>query len=216
MTLSPQQIKLVVAIAGVNILLVAAGWLLLVAPQRHHAQSASQQLQQIQQEITMITGLRAKPGGTKQPVIRTAALYRLEQAMPVAADEADLLLMLDQLAKASSVKVLELSPQTPTAAVGYVVLPIQLSLQGSYGALTRYVHRLRMLVAVHGGQLRATGRLLAVTSVAMTPAAKGPAETAAVGLNAFVYGSVNGVSPTSTDTTSTSTGTTSTTTTTSG
>ena len=215
MTLSSKQIKLVVALAGVNILLAAAGWLMLVAPQRHHAQSASQQLQQLQQEINLITGLRGKPGGqAKQPVIRTADLYRLEQAMPVAADESDLLLMLDQLAKGTGVKVMQLSPQTPTPAVGYVILPIQLSLQGSYGALTRYVHDLRMLVAVHHGQLHATGRLLAVTSVAMTPATKGPAETAAVDVNAFVYGSVNGVSPASTDTTSTDTSTTSTTTTT--
>ena len=65
--------------------------------------------------------------------------------MPATADESDLLLMLDQLAKASGVKVLLLSPQTPSAAVGYVALPIQLSLQGPYGALTRYVHRLRTL-----------------------------------------------------------------------
>jgi Tfp pilus assembly protein PilO len=219
-SLTGEQIKRVGVIAGINVVLVVAGWLLLVAPQRHDAQSAAGQLQQVQQQITQISGLRGTQGGqAKQPSIPTANLYRLSQAMPATPDESDLLLMLDQLAKASGVKVLLLSPQTPAAAIGYVALPVQLSLQGPYGALTRYVHRLRMLVAVHRGQLHAAGRLLAVTSVAMTPATTGGGETAAVDVNSFVYGSINGVAPlsaTSTDTTSTSTSTTSTTTTTAG
>ena len=55
--------------------------------------------------------------------------------MPVTADEPDLMLALDHLAKASGVKVLGLSPGAPTAEVGYVVLPVQLSLDGSYASL---------------------------------------------------------------------------------
>lgn len=219
MTLTSRQIKLVAAVAGANVMLAAAGWFLLVAPQRSHAATAAQELQQVQQEITRVSGLQGTPGQAKQPVIRTGNLYRLSQAMPATPDESDLLLMLDQLAKSSGVKVLLLSPQTPTAAVGYVVLPIQLSLQGTYGALTHYVHRLRTLVGIQRGHLRAAGRLINVTSVAMTPAAKGPGETAAVDVDAFVYGAVNGVSPTSTtatDTTSTSTSATTTTPTTTG
>lgn len=207
-------------IAGLNLVLALAGWFLLVAPQRHHAQSAAQQLQQVQQEITRVSGLSGTQNQqVKQQVIRTGSLYRLAQAMPVTADESDLLLMLDQLARASGVKVLLLSPQTPTASIGYVTLPIQLSLQGTYGSLTRYVHRLRLLVGLRQGRLHATGRLIAVTSVAMTPATVGKGETAAVDVNAFVYGAVNGVTPasaTSTDTSSTGTSTTSTTSTTGG
>lgn len=217
MSLTSVQLKRVGALAAVNLLLAVAGWLLLVAPQRHDAQSASQQLQQVQQQIAQISGLHETQGNTKQQAFPTADLYRLAQAMPSTPDESDLLLMLDQLAKTSGVKVLLLSPQTPSAAIGYVALPIQLNLQGPYGALTRYVHRLRMLVAFHRGRLHAAGRLIAVTSVAMTPATTGGGETADVDVNAFVYGSINGVAPlsaTSTDTTSTSTSTTSTTTTT--
>lgn len=215
------RIKLVAALAGVNIVLLLGGWFLVVAPQRSHASTAAQQLEQVQQQIANLSGLQGTAGQGKQPVIHTGSLYRLAQAMPVTADESDLLLLLDQLAKSSGVKVLLLSPQVPTTAIGYVVLPIQLSLEGTYGNLTRYVHRLRLLVGMKGGHLRATGRLIAVTSVALTPAPKGNGETAAVDVNAFVYGSVNGVSPTSTDatstdTTSTSTDTTATTTTTTG
>ena len=136
--------------------------------------------------------------------------------MPVTADEPDLMLALDHLAKASGVKVLGLSPGAPTAEVGYVVLPVQLSLDGSYASLTGYFHKLRMLVGVRHGRLLAHGRLLSLVSVAEAPDAKGKTETATVDVNAFVFGSVNGIAPLSTDSTSTSTSSTSTTSTTGG
>lgn len=216
MTLSSNRFRLVLAVAGVNVLLVAVGWLLLVAPQRHHGQTASQQLQQVQRELTQFSSAGVGQTHGKQPVIVTSGLYRLAQAMPVTADEPDLLLALDQVARADGIKVLGLTPQTPTAAVGYVVLPVQLTLQGTYASLTSYLHRLRMLVAVRHGQVFASGRLLAVTSVAITPDTKDKQETATVGVNAFVFGSVNGTAPLSSATSTTSTSTSSTTTTSGG
>lgn len=211
------RMRLVVALAGLNLLLAGAGWFLLVSPQRQHAQSASQQLQQVQQQATQLIGVAAtQPTPVKQPTIHTANLYRLNTAMPVTADEPDLLLALGHLAKASGVKVLTLSPGAPSAAVGYVTLPVQLTLSGSYGSLTRYLRTLRTLVSLRHGRLAASGRLLSVTSIALSPVGKGRDETATVALVAYVYGAVDGVAPKSTDTTSTSTSSTSTTTTTGG
>ncbi|HLX31144.1 MAG TPA: type 4a pilus biogenesis protein PilO [Gaiellaceae bacterium] len=213
-SIASNRLRLVLALAGVNVLLAAGGWLLLVAPQRHDGQSASQQLQQVQQQLTQFSASGVGQTHAKQPLIRTAGLYRLAQAMPVTADEPDLLLALDQLARASGVKVLQISPGAPTPAVGYVVLPISLSLSGSYGSLTGYLHRLRMLVAVRHGRLFASGRLVSVSSVTLAPATQGKDETATVAANAYVYGPVGGVAPASTSTTSTSTSATSTTSTT--
>jgi Tfp pilus assembly protein PilO len=211
-TLSTNRVRLVAALAGLNLLLVGAGWFLLVSPQRHHQQSAAQQLQQIQQEATrLVGGAATQATHAKQPPIRTAGLYRLAQAMPVTADEPDLLLALDQLGKASNVKVLQVWLQAPAAQIGYVVQPIQLTLDGSYDSIERYVHAMRMLVGMWHGRLFAKGRLLSVQSVAETPDSKGGTETASVLVNAYVFGSVNGVTPTSTDATSTSTTSTSTT-----
>lgn len=215
--LSANRLRFVVALAGLNLLLIGGGWFLLVSPQRHHQKSASQQLQQVQLDATrLLGGAATQTSHAKQPAIRTSGLYRLATAMPVTADEPDLLFALDHLARGSGVKVLGLSPGAPTAEVGYVVLPVQLSLEGSYGSLTRYLHTLRMLVGVRHGRVISHGRLLSVGSVAITPDAKGKTETATVDVDAFVFGAVNGTMPLSTDPSSTSTDSTDTTSTTTG
>lgn len=205
-TLFANRLRLVGMLAGLNLLLVVGGWLVLVSPQRHHAQSASQQLQQVQLDATRLIGNPATPAlHAKQPTIRTSALYQLATAMPLTADEPDLLLALDHLAKASGVKVLEFSPGAPTAEVGYVIVPVQLSLDGSYGSLTRYLRTLRLLVGMRHGRVVAHGRLLSVGSVAMTPDGRRKTETATVAVDAYVFGSVDGTAPLSTDASSTST-----------
>jgi Tfp pilus assembly protein PilO len=215
-TLSANKLRLGLAVAGLNLVLVAAGWFLLVSPQRHHQQSASQQLQQVQLEsLRLVGGTATQPAHAKQQTIHTSNLYRLAQAMPPSADEADLLLALNHLAKASGVKVLGITLGAPTAEVGDVILPAQLTLDGSYGSLTRYLHTLRMLVGMRHGRLFAAGRFLSVSSVGMTPDGKGRTETATVSVNAYVFGSVDGVLPLSATSTN-STSTTDTTTTTGG
>ena len=211
--LSANRIRLGFAVAGVNLLLVVVGWFLLVSPQRQHQHSAAQQLQQVQLDASrLVGGAVTQAAHSKQPAIHTAALYRLAQAMPPSADEPDLLLALNHIAKASGVKVLGLSLGAPTAEIGYVILPVQLNVDGTYRSVTGYLRTLRMLTGMRHGHFFAAGRLLSVSSVAMTPDAKARTESAAVLLNAYVFGSVDGVSPLSaTSTTSTSTDSTTTT-----
>ncbi len=212
-TLAANRTHLVAALAGLNLLLAIGGWMLLVAPQSDHASNAAQQLAQTRSDLARLGSL---PGHQKQSLIRTAQLYRLAQAMPAAENEPDLMLGLDQLAQASGITVLGISPLTPTAAAvgGYTELPITLNVSGSYGALTRYLERLRALVSVHRGTLHVAGPLLSVTSVGLTPASAGKAETATISLNAFFFGTLQGATlPPSATTT---TGTTPTTTTSGG
>jgi Tfp pilus assembly protein PilO len=207
-TLAASRLRLVVGLAGLNVVLAAGGWLLLVAPQRQHASIAAQQLQRARDQIAKL-GPSAPQVHPKQPVIETADLYRLAQAMPTTADEPDLMLGLDQLAKSSGVKVLGISPGAPAAETGgFTQLPLTLTLQGPYGSLTGYLHRLRTLVSINRGALYSAGRLLSVTSVVLTPGPNGKQEQATVQLNAYAYGTLAGATPlpsTTTSTTSTST-----------
>lgn len=203
--------RLIGAIVGANLVIALGGWFLLVAPQRSHASTAAKQLQTTHDQLTKLGAAAGQLSHPKQPLIKTAALYRLAQAMPTSADEPDLMLGLDQLARASGVTVLGISPLTPAAAAGgYTTLPLTLTLQGSYGALTRYLHELRMLVSVHHGALHSTGRLFTVTSVSLTPGAAGKQEQATVSLDAYAYGALANATPLPATST---TGTTSTTTT---
>lgn len=202
--------RLIAVIAGANLVLLLAGWFLLISPQRSHASTAAQQLQTTSDQLKTLGAEVGQLSHPKQPLIKTAALYRLAQAMPTTADEPDLMLALNQMARSSGIKVLGISPLTAAAvAGGYSQLPLTLTLQGSYSALTRYLHTLRMLVAVRHGGLHAAGRLFSVTSVALVPGATGKQEQATVSLDAYVYGSVPGEtglpSTTTTGTTSTTT-----------
>jgi Tfp pilus assembly protein PilO len=215
--LGSDRVRLVAAVAGVNILLAAGGWLLLVSPQRQHAQQAAQQAQQTQSQVADLAKSLAHPQAAPQPRIRTADLYKLAQAMPAGQDEPDLLLTLTQTARAAGVQVLGVSPGTPTAAVGYTVVPVTLNIAGAYPHLTTFLSRLRELVSVRHGALFASGRLFAVTSVSLTPSATGSQLTGTVGVDAFVFGAVAGATPLPTTTTpSSTTGTTTGATTTTG
>ena len=205
--------RLVALLAAVGVVLAAGGWLLLVGPQRQHAASAAGEVRQAQDKLAQLEAAAQKARlHPKQPTIRTKALYRLEAAMPAKEDQPDLLLGLDELARSYGVQVVSLSPGGGAAAAGgYTVLPVSLTLTGSYSSLTRYLHRLRILVAVRHRSVVASGRLFSVTSVSLTPGSTGRELKASVSLEAYVYGTVAGATPLptttgSTDTTSTTTG----------
>lgn len=217
--LSNARVRRIAVLGALNLVLAAGGWLALVSPQKHHAASAAQQAQGIQTQIAQLDQAAAPaPTGRKPPVIRTASLYRLAEAMPASADEPDLLLLVDQLAQSSGVKVTTLSISTPTGETGgYTILPITLDLTGSYMSLSSFLHRLRTLVSVRHGELEASGRLFSVGSITLAPASGGHLLTATTTVDAYVFGTVAGASPapapaTTTSTTGT-TGTTATTTT---
>ncbi len=212
MTVSPRRHQLVAVLAIVAVLVAAGGWLLLVGPQRQHAASAAGQVQQTKDQIAqlMAAARAAESQPSAAPTFRTKALYGLETAMPVTEDEPDLLLGLDQLAGSYGVQVASLSPGTPTAAVGYTVVPVALSLNGTYAGLTHFLRRLRTLVALRHGKVVASGRLFSVASVTVAPAGTGTKLRASVALQAFVYGAVAGATPLPSATGSTSTNSTTT------
>jgi hypothetical protein len=212
MTLSTRQIRLLAAFAGINILLVLGGWMTLVSPQRHDAATAAAAAQLAQTQLDVLNGVNSSPGPAKQPEIHTADLYSLDTALPSQADQPNLLLELDRMAKAAGVDVLSISPQTGQASAnGYTAVPISLSVNGTYFKLTTFLRNLRMLVAEQHGRLVAHGPLFAVTAVTFSPGTgKGHEVPATVSLEAFYYGVTAGASApastTATDTTTTTGG----------
>lgn len=214
MTFTTRQIRYVVAFAALNVLLVVVGWVALVSPQRHDAASAAAQEQSVQSQLATLTA-QSSQGPSAQPAIHTSGIYALDTALPSQVDQTNLLFELDQLATASGVDIVSISPQSAQAsASNYTTLPINVSLNGTYFNLTGFLRRLRQLVSERQGHLIANGPLFAVTSVAYAPgeSTEGNAkvEVATVGLSAFYYGAVDGATPpaatTSTTDTTTTTG----------
>ena len=206
----------VAAVVAGNVALLALGWFLLIAPQRHQAASAAAELSATRAAIARAqapaSAAGAVPAQPVQEAIRTADLYRLAKAMPATADMPDLLLELDQVARAAGVSVGSIAPGAPTAATGFSVLPLSLTFSGDFYSLTDLLYRLQRLVDVRHGDLDARGRLFSVSSVALTPTGTGRTLTATATVNAYVYGTALAGPAGATGTTST--GTTATTTTT--
>ena len=209
----------VVLIVAGDVLLLVLGWMLLVSPQRHTAASIAQATRVAEAQIEAAQhAVQAEnpPSAPKQPEIRTAALYELAKAMPSTTDMPDVLLELDQVARAAGVTVNSITPGAISAGNGYGVLPITLSFSGDFYSLTDLLYRLRTLVAVRHGELDATGRLFAVDTVGLSPSGVGKQLTASVTVDTFVYGAAPPTAPAvttppSTDTTGTDTTTTTTT-----
>ena len=208
-------------IIGGDLLLLLLGWYLLVSPQRQAAASIGKATQAATAQITDAQNqaqLAAHPVIPKQPAIKTAGLYELAKAMPSVTDMPDMLLELDQVARASGVSVISISPGPPVIVPGepWSTVTIQLAFSGNYYSLTDLLYRLRTLVSVNDGALATSGRLFTVDSITLGTAG-GSTLSATVSVDAYIYGAGDSsaaaaTSTPTTDTTSTGSSTSSTTT----
>jgi hypothetical protein len=68
-------------------------------------------------------------------------------------------------------------------------VPISLAFDGNFYELSDFLFRLRTLVGVRGGELRAAGRLFSVESISFAESSKGfPELGATLSVVAYVYG----------------------------
>ena len=211
---------LIAVIAAAGVLVLAAGWFLVLAPQSHKASSLRKQTAVVRQQIADdLARTAVTKNATSTPAIRTADVYRLATAMPSLTDMPDLLLELNQTAKAAGVKLLQIQPSPPTdSGTGYANVALTINATGNFYTITDLLYRLRNLVYVRNGTLQANGRLFSVMSVDVEP--NGKLLTAKISANTFVYGltglAAPGLGTTTPATTTTATTTTATTTTSSG
>jgi hypothetical protein len=97
---------------------------------------------------------------------------------------------LERIADETGIRFRSITPQ-PAAPLGaYYVVPVDVSFDGSFYALSDFLFRLRTLVSVRRGELHAAGRLFSVESVDFAEGEGGfPMLNANLTLQAYVYGS---------------------------
>jgi hypothetical protein len=206
----------------------AAFWFLALAPKRQEATNLQAKIakqrtaaQQAQQELASYQKARARYKANY------AVLARLGKAVPADDDIRSLLVQLDgaaggrhvdfqkldvgssgSAAAASSsgtttTSTDELAPPPGTVPVGTSGIsaePFSLTFNGTYFNLTGFFDRLDRFVAVHNKNVRATGRLLRVETIQLTPSNRGwPTMTAAVGAATYLVapGGADGATPAS-------------------
>lgn len=208
----PAQLALIV---GAAFLVLVLGMLIAVRPLSHKAAGLRKQTAAVQQQITDdLAQVAAAHGGgaaAAAQTIKIADVYKLAKAMPAVTDMPDVLIELDQTARAAGVDLQTLVPGSPTPGTnGYSLLPITLTVAGNFYTVTDLLYRLRNLVYVRSGALQANGRLFSVNSVTLSPS-NGKTISASIAVDTYVYGSTTAATPptapTSTTTTPTTTST---------
>lgn len=210
--LSLQKNGLVVLVAVAAIAIVAIGWLALLGPKEKRVNALKQQTAAVRQQITDdLARAETARSATNAPVIKTADIYKLETAMPSVLDMPDLLLELDQTAKAAGVSIQSIAPATSLVDTGngYGAEHILVTANGDFYTITDLLYRLRNTVYARAGALESNGRIFTVDSVTISPLGSGV--TANITLDTYVYGTPASssasapVAPASTDTTDTTT-----------
>lgn len=194
------------SIVGAAVLVLVVGWFVAVRPLSHKASGLRQQTAAVQQQIAadlaQIAAARGA-GAAAAQTIKVADVYKLAKAMPSVTDMPDVLIELDQTARAAGVDLQTLSPGSPApGTAGYSMLPITLTVAGNFYTVTDLLYRLRNLVYVRSGALQANGRLFSVNSVSLSPS-NGKAISATISIDTYVYGGATAAAPPSTTTTTT-------------
>ena len=100
-----------------------------------------------------------------------------------------ILLELSRIADETGIRFKSITPQPALQIGAYQLVPIDVTFDGSFYALSDLLFRLRTLVTVRRGELQATGRLFSVASVDFSESDRGfPLLAATLKLNAYVYG----------------------------
>lgn len=201
---------------GIALVVAAAGWFLLVSPQRARSAELDEEIAAVEAQVTQAR-LAAQNAEEVQP-IRVADLFRLTKAMPSDLDMSGVLLELNRVATETGIGFESIAPGATTTVGAFRVQPTELVFVGNYYTLSDFLYRLRTLVNVQRGELNATGRLFSVERLTFTEGEVGfPAIKAVLTVSAYLYGAgpTPGAAPpaapvpsgatTTTDTTSTTT-----------
>ena len=188
--MTKQRIPKPAAIALVVVALLVVGGLgyfLVISPKRSASADLAAQIEATETEIqTRRLAVRSAP---KAEPIRAADLFRVTKAMPSRADMPGVLLELNRIARDTGIRFDSITPGDSADAGGYLRQPIEVVFEGSFYELSDFLYRVRTLVSVHNGRLRATGRLFTVRTLSFVESEKGfPQIRATLGVDAFVYG----------------------------
>jgi Tfp pilus assembly protein PilO len=186
--LSPRV--LFAAVIGGVLVYALVFWFLLVSPKRAEASALKVEVAAL--EVTVANARIAatpRPNEDTKP-IAVADIFRLAKAMPSTPDMPGILLELDRIAEETGVEFRSVAPATSTLVGDYQTVPITLAFDGNFYELSDFLFRLRTLVGVRAGELRASGRLFAVESITFEASPKGfPDLLATLSVVAYVYGS---------------------------
>lgn len=183
-----QGLQITLVVVGL-VAVAALGYLFVIGPKRAAASDLDGQIAATQSQIDTYRASASAPQPPPPSPVDVAELFGLSKAMPDRADMASIVLELNRIAKDTGIRFESISPAQATNADGYQVLPIELGFEGNFYGLSDFLFRLRNLVVVRDGKLRANGRLFNVASLSFGEGGGSfPQIRATVRVEAFVLG----------------------------
>jgi Pilus assembly protein, PilO len=177
------RLALLLAIVGLIVLLLA-GWFVLLAPQSSKAAALDTQIGDANIHLATTQAFLQSPE-SKQSV---TDLRRLRRAIPDDVEMSQILRELSWASRASGVRIESITPSQPVPSTGAQAVPIALSVKGRYFRLAKFMHLLRLEAGVKDGKAHASGRLYGIDNISLSAGDKGGLITATLALNAFVAG----------------------------
>jgi Tfp pilus assembly protein PilO len=179
----------VVAVAVALVVVIGAGgWFLAVSPKRSKSVELADSVAGVEADITARRAALARPRAEVN--LRVSDLYRLTKAMPSDLGIAGVMLEINRLASRHGVSFTSITPATAVVASGYLVQPLDVSLQGRFTSVSGFLADLRRLVSVRHKTLDVRGRLFSIDDIELgqpESPRKFPNISAKATINAFVY-----------------------------
>jgi hypothetical protein len=97
--------------------------------------------------------------------VRASDLFRLNKALPDKSDMSAIILDVNRLAAANKLSFSSIAPTAAIAGTGSIAQPVIVTVQGRFGAVSKFLGDLRKLVRVRGGLLDARGRTYSITQI---------------------------------------------------
>ena len=175
-------------LAVLSVLLVGlVGWFAFVSPQRGKAASLEQEIEAVQTRLDLAQRLKR----SDRPDERVANLRRLAVAMPDDVAMPQILRQLSAAGRSARVRIDTVTPAPPAAFGSYKAVPITLAVEGHYFGIANFLELLRDYTQVDGEEVRVSGRLYSVDSIAFSGNAGGSGDEGRIGatitLNAFSF-----------------------------
>ena len=190
-----------VALLGLTVLVLGAGWFVVVSPKRSEASKLGATVTSKQSELTAAQHVEHASTSVHAASSRLAG-----EALPDKLLMPDIVDQLNSLAARSGVVLDTVTPSTATPGTGYEAVPLSVVVDGHYFAVERFLNLMRNQVRLASGKLQASGRLFDVQGVQLQQTEPAPMITATVSARAFYYSAAAALpppAPTTTDSTTT-------------
>ena len=174
--------------AATAVVIMAAGWFLLIKPKQNDAKTLDAKIATVEQSIAARRAELARPKAEIR--VRPSDLYRLSKALPGNPDIAGVMLEINRLAGLHKITFRSITSQPPVPATSYMVHPFEVQLEGRFANVSSFLGDLRKLVRVKKQTLDVRGRLFAVDTLALQKPdgdKKFPTVKAIVTLDAFNF-----------------------------